>query len=78
MCDADVSYASFHHNPGDDYNIFPDLKATHTCRDFEAIKGWAMSNQANDWHVPGKESVFMGLPDMPPPSKNMVSAGRSL
>ncbi|KAF2094939.1 hypothetical protein NA57DRAFT_45788, partial [Rhizodiscina lignyota] len=68
ICNVDTSYASFHHNPGDDFNIFPNLWATHTCRDFDAVKEWALERQATNWQTADKKVPFMGLPGMETPA----------
>lgn len=49
MCDADVTPLSFTHEHEGDYNIFPKLTATPTCRDFEAVKDWAKERQVRSW-----------------------------
>jgi hypothetical protein len=51
MCDADVTPYSFHHNLDDLYHIFPQIWATHTCRDFDEIKRWAMERQVDRWKL---------------------------
>jgi len=51
MCMADVTPMKFHHNLGDDFHIFPDIYATHTCKDFDAVRNWAAERQVEMWKL---------------------------
>ena len=42
MCQSDIGVFSFRHFEGVD-GYWPDYATTHTCRNFEKIRGWAMS-----------------------------------
>jgi hypothetical protein len=49
MCNADITPVTFKHGEDNDYNIFPKLSATHTCRDFDRVVEWAKEMQIKDW-----------------------------
>jgi len=49
MCHADVSPIPFHINTPQNTAIIPRLETTHTCRDFDAIRAWAVEHAAGEW-----------------------------
>jgi len=51
MCSSDVTPITFHYVSDEDHHVFPNLAATHTCRDFDAIKDWAKTRQIEEWKM---------------------------
>lgn len=51
MCSSDVTPITFHVVSEEDPHVFPNLAATHTCRDFEAIREWAKTRQVERWKM---------------------------
>ena len=49
MCTGDVSPIRYAHHQDDPYHVFPILWNTRTCRNFDAIRGWAKERQALSW-----------------------------
>ena len=49
MCQSDIGVITFHNVPGQDDGPWPDFDTRHVCRDFEAIRDWAIDHTvAND------------------------------
>ena len=51
MCSSDVTPITFHYVSEEDHHVFPNLAATHTCRDFDVIKDWAKTRQVEQWKM---------------------------
>ncbi|CAJ2509453.1 Uu.00g144790.m01.CDS01 [Anthostomella pinea] len=51
MCSADITPIPFHTVNETDLHVFPELAATHTCRDFDAIREWARPRQVEAWKM---------------------------
>jgi hypothetical protein len=51
MCSADVTPITFHYVNETDHHVFPNLAATHTCRDFDIIRDWARTRQVEEWKM---------------------------
>lgn len=48
MCHSDVTPTVFHVGMNGD-GIFPKLAATHTCRNFDKVKQWALDHRAGEF-----------------------------
>lgn len=55
MCSADISAINYQWDEAEQYSK-GQLTTMHTCRDFDAIKGWALEHTLETWdsrtHVP--------------------------
>jgi hypothetical protein len=59
MCHGDITPVVFHYNKTS-RGSFPKLNAVHTCKNWEALVGWAKKRQVLDYEVlppPGEKSV---------------------
>ncbi|MCJ1442095.1 MAG: hypothetical protein MMC23_002587 [Stictis urceolatum] len=52
MCESDIGVITFHEVPGMDDGPWPDFSTWHTCRNFEAVRDWAVE------HTVSNDDVF--------------------
>ena len=50
MCEADVTPVTFVHNFFG-RGVYPNLVATHTCRDFDVLVDWAKEREVKDYQA---------------------------
>ena len=49
MCQVDIGVITFHEKPDRPGDPYPDFSSKHVCRDFDAVRDWAIINTvAND------------------------------
>ena len=49
MCQVDIGVITFHELPDKPGDPWPDFSTKHVCRDFDAVRKWAIDNTvAND------------------------------
>jgi Mycotoxin biosynthesis protein UstYa len=49
MCQVDIGVITFHELPDKPGDPWPDFSTLHVCRDFDAVRKWAIDNTvAND------------------------------
>ncbi|CZT53434.1 uncharacterized protein RSE6_15001 [Rhynchosporium secalis] len=49
MCEVNIGVITFHDRPGKPGDPWPDFSTNHVCRDFDAVRDWAIENTvAND------------------------------
>ena len=62
ICNADVTPIKFHHNIDNAYNVYPAVYATHTCRDYDSLKEWALDRQVELWKldIPDDQGAGVG------------------
>ena len=68
MCHADITPQPFFYRASDD-NVYSVLASTHTCRDYDKVKEWALERQLKSWvwgvttQTSVDESMKEGLPN---------------
>ncbi|KAF4312395.1 hypothetical protein GTA08_BOTSDO11535 [Botryosphaeria dothidea] len=48
MCEADVGVILYQEQPADDGKMEPDYEMQHVCRNWDAVREWAVSNKVAD------------------------------